>query len=306
MPLGLLLIFTVFAGFGAALFFDEADVFWPDTGFVFGASVVLSVWGLGRSSSKRLHPLYLRGNAAIGMARLGVLAPMLFCAYVLAFHADPSVHYNIFWTLLYVLMAFTSIKLFGQVAAEWFGPRLRVDVYERKNLAAGTFIGAFTAATGMIFGGAMWGTMEAEALEYGAFFESLPGYEDGWWITPWFFLMGWAICVASLILWMLGEPGHFRTRIVRERRMSDARAAAMFCIAVAITITYAVSGEYRGFWDSLVGFGFVALPVLAHGVMKPRPGQERSRDAEGLVYIGLAILGVLITPWMAGLLGLTL
>lgn len=291
-------------GIVTAIYTYEADLFWQDEGFVFGAAMVLSAWGLFRTSSLGLHDLYLRENAAIGMARLGVILGAVFCAYVLLFHADPTIVGIATW--LYVLMAFASIKLFGQLGAEMFGPRLRVDVYERKNLAAGTFIGAFTLATGMIFAGAMWGDMEADSLEYGAFFEVLPGYVDGWWITPWFFLMGWVILVLSLLIWSWGEKGSLDARIVRDRRMEDAQSAAYYCIACAIIITYAVQGDYHGFWHSLFGFSFIALPVIAHGIMKPRSGEKKSRHVEGLTYIGLAVVSIILTPLFAGFLGFEL
>lgn len=56
-------------------------------------------------------------------------------------HADPTIEG--WWTLLYAAMAFAAIKLFGQFGAEWFGPRLREDVFERRNWAAAQFIAAY-------------------------------------------------------------------------------------------------------------------------------------------------------------------
>ena len=294
---------SLFVGFFTAIFFYEADVFWPDTGFVFGAAIVVSVWGLWRSRVIGLHHLYLQGNPAIGMARLGVLGSVLWCGYVLFNHADPTI--TGIWTVLYALMAFAAIKLFGQYAAERFGPRLRVDAYERKNLAAGTYIGAFTFSTGLIFGGAMWGSMEGEALEYGWLFSLLPGYEDGWWITPWFFIMGWLILYFTMRFWFRRESSNFRTRVVRERNLEDARAASYFCIACAITIAYAVQGDYLGFWDSLIGFSVIALPILAHELLRPGSPDAHRRKGEGWIYIVMAIIGIIVAPWLGRLVGLT-
>ena len=288
--------------FSSALFY-EADVFWPDTGFVFGAVLVACVWGLWHSSSSRMHHLYLRDNAAIGMARLGVIGAALWCGYVLFNHADPTI--TGIWTLLYAAMAFASIKLFGQLGAEFFGPRLRKDVYERKNLAAGTFIAAYTFSTGLIFGGATWGSMDEESLEYGFIFRILPGYEDGWWITPWFFVMGWLILFFTMRFWFRRENSNFRTRVVRERALEDARAAGLFCIACAITIAYAVQGDYLGFFDSLVGFSIIALPILAHEIMRPGSADQPRTKGEGWIYVLMALIGIATVPWFGRLIGLT-
>ncbi len=311
---GVVIAIIAIGGFMAAWFFWTADIFWQDEGFTFFACLAATIFGLWRSSASGLHILYVRGNAAIGMARLAVVLSIAWCAYVLFVHADPTIFDYFPSTMTYVLMGLCAIKIFGQAAAELFGPKLRLDVYERKNLAAGTFIGGFTLGAGMIFGGALWGEMTPESLEYSAFFEQyLPtekhaasDAEKGWWITPWFFLMGWLIYVASLMIWLWSEKGNFAARIVRERRFNDARAAAYYCIAIAITITYGVSGDYYGFWESMFGFSFVALPVLAHGVMRPGADSERARDLEGLTYIALAVVGVLLMPWFADLLGLRL
>jgi uncharacterized membrane protein YjfL (UPF0719 family) len=290
-------------GFFSAFIFYEADVFWQDTGFVFGASLVLCMWGLWRSKVGTLHHLYLRGNAAIGAARLGVVGSVAWCGWVLFNHADPTI--TGIWTVLYAAMAFAAIKLFGQFGAELFGPRLRVDIYERKNLAAGLFVGAFTLSTGLIFGGAMWGSMDGESLEYGWIFRILPGYEDGWWITPWFFLMGWFILYLTMRFWFRRENSNFRHRIVRERRLDDAWAASCFCIACAITIAYAVQGDYLGFWDSLLGFSIIAVPILAHEALRPATPEASRPAGEGWIYIVLALVGILTIPWLGRLIGLT-
>ncbi|WP_019591650.1 hypothetical protein [Thioalkalivibrio sp. ALE20] len=313
------LMIGVWVGALSAVFFYEADIFWPDTGVVFGMALVISFFGLLWNRASRLHPLYRRGNAAIGAVRLGIILGFAWCLWVLVHHADPTIEG--FWFVLYALMAFAAIKVFGQVAGQLFGPRLQVDVFERGNLAAGVFLGAFVLATGMIFGGASWGDLEAGGLEYGWIFEVLPGYEDGWWITPWFFGMGWLILVVTLGLWIRREKTDFYRRVVRDRNMEDAKAAAYFMIACAITLTYAVHGDYRGFGDALIGFSVIALPVLGHEVMRPpaplhtgnqagdQTGDEgvpavRSRDREGVVYILLALGGVVLAPLVSTLLGL--
>lgn len=301
---GVFLIVAIVVGFFSGVIFYEADVFWQDTGVFFGLCLVASVWGFFHSSTGGLHHLYWRTNPAIGAARLGVLGAMAWCIFVLVFFADPTI--TGIWTVLYFLMAYSGIKLFGQLFAERYGPRLRIDVYERKNLAAGTFIGSFTFATGLIMGGAMWGEMTPESLSYGWLFSGLPGYEDGWWITPWFFAMGWLVLVLVMWFWFRRERANFRQRVVQERAMPNARAASYFCVACGITIAYAVQGDYTGFFESLFGFSFIALPILAHEILRPRADSSTQRDGEGWIYIVMALAGLLIMPWLADLLGLGL
>jgi len=299
-----LAVMAMIFGVMSSILFYETDVFWQDTGFFFGLSLAVTLWGLWRSRVSGMHHLYLRDNAAIGAARLGVIGAVVWCGYVLLNHADPTI--TGIWTVLYVLMAMAAIKLFGQFAAEYFGPRLRVDIYERKNLAAGTVVGSFTFATGLIFGGAMWGDMEADALEYGWLFRLLPGYEDGWWITPWFFLMGWAILFFTMRFWFKREHIDARERIVRERNQADANAFACFCIACAITIAYAVQGDYTGFFESLAGFSIIALPILAHEIMRPANPRGQRQRGEGWIYIAMALIGIITIPWVGRLFGMAL
>lgn len=319
---GCLWAIILVGGIAATIFFYLADIFWQDEGFTAFAVLILSLAAWRHTSTLSLHRLYLRENAAIGAARLGVLLALAWCAYVFFVHADPTLSFahpdNYPQTsVLFILMAWVATKVFGQSFAQRFGPNLRVDVYERKNLAAGTFIGAFALGAGMIYGGAMWGEFDPRVLEYHDLAKALlpsEAYaiesgkieEAGWWVTPWFFLLGWLAYVLSVAIWFWSERGSFRDRIVRDRSSGDARAAAYFCIAVAIICTYAVAGDYHGFLESMIGFAFVAVPVIGHGIMRPGTDSKRGRDLEGLTYVGLAVVTVLMLPWFAGLFGLEL
>lgn len=101
------------------------------------------------------HRLYLRGNPAPGILRLGVIVAMAWIAFVLWRYADPSV--TGIHVVSYLIMGYAIVKLVGQFAASWFGARIRVDAIERRNVPAALVIAAFTVATGLIFGGSLWG-----------------------------------------------------------------------------------------------------------------------------------------------------
>ena len=129
------------------------------------------------------HPLEIlavwQGGMAFHGGFLGVLLAMVWIAFVIWRHADPSVTGVYVW--FYLVMGYAAVKLLGQTTPAAFGARVRVDVGERRNLAAALLVAAFTLATGMIFGGSLWG--EADPTGEG---------EGGWWIPVTFFLLGWA------------------------------------------------------------------------------------------------------------------
>lgn len=295
----------VFCGILAGAWFYEADIFWFEEGFTFGFLCIVALWGLWNSRIGSLHPLYWRGNHGIGLTRVAVWLSMLWCVFVLAFFGDETIRG--IWTVFYLLMGYGAVKLFGQMAPARFGLRLRVDVYERRNMAAAWVIAGFTLATGMIAGGAMWGSVDDMALEYGWIFQFLPSYEDGWWITPWFFGMGWVILYITMWVWFRRERGEsgeaFGASVRRVRNEADGRAAAVFCVACALPLTDAVAGDYHGFRDSLLGFAFVALPVLAHEVLRPRVASDGRNAVELWIYLALGTAAVILTPFLSAALG---
>jgi hypothetical protein len=165
--------------------------------FVFLLSLGAALAGVVVNSTASLHPLHFRGNAAPGVVRLGTLAAMAWIAYVIAFHADPSV--TGVYVVFYLVMGYAAVKLFGQAAAHGFGFRTRVDAGERRNVAAALVIAAFTVATGMIFGGSLWGEADPVGDD-----------EGGWWIPLGFFVLGWATLMVAFALFQRGSGRGWR------------------------------------------------------------------------------------------------
>ena len=295
------LVAAVVVGFCAGLFLYEADVAWFEEGFVLGAMGTMAVWGWWHGRTFCLHDLYLRDNPGIGLVRLAVWAAMLWCVFTIFFFgSDKIVH---IWYGYYLLIGFGVIMAFGVRGVETFGLRLRVDVYERNNFAAAMFVAAFVLATGMIYGGSLWGESDPESLEYGGFFEVLPSYEEGGWIVFWFFLMGWAVLWATMKLWFIREKNVSAAKIRSDRSIADGRAAALYCLACAIPITDAVSGDYHGLADSFISFSVIAFPVLAHEIFRP-PSSEHERDPqEPWIYIVFGFGAMLVSPIISSFLG---
>jgi hypothetical protein len=171
---------------------DDAEV------IIFVLSIGAAIAGVAATSTASLHRLYFRDNPAPGIVRFGVLLAMAWIAYVLWFHADPSVTGP--YILFYLVMGYAVVKLLGQSIAQAHGFRTRVDVAERRNVPAAVVIAAFTVATGMIFGGSLWGEADPVGDD-----------EGGWWIPLTFFLLGWGTLLIAF--------GMFRRREGRRARI---------------------------------------------------------------------------------------
>lgn len=299
-------VMALMVGVCSAFFLWYADVAWLEQGFTFGAAATMGLWGWKYTNSSNLHPLYLRDNPGPGLIRFAVWAGMLWCIFtIMVFGSERIVGV---WHLFYLIIGFGAIQVFGVKGAETFGVRVRPDVFERKNWGAAMFIAAFVLSTGMIYGGSMWGeseqaTLQADLEKYGGVFQTMPSYDDGWWIIMLFFLLGWSILFVTMKLWFLREKSVTGSGIRRDRLVEDGRAAALYCLGVAIPLTDAVSGDYYGIEDSLVGFSVIALPVMAHEFLRP-PSAEAHRDpSEPWLYILIGIAATVLSPIISSTLG---
>lgn len=225
--------------------------------FVLVMSVVAALLGMAIHATSGLHRLYFRGNPAPGVVRAGILLAMGWIWYVLFFHADPSV--TALYVFFYLVMGYAVVKMFGQTVPTLFGLRFRVDVVERRNVPAGALLAAFILATGLIFGGSLWGDADPVGDD-----------EGGWWIPLSFFLLGWGCLVVAFQLFLRREKGRFMRRVKQERSMDDARAGALFLAAAAVTLTDAVSGDFWGWQHGLTTFGVLAGLLLTQEFFRSR------------------------------------
>ena len=233
--------------------------------------VVSSVVAIATAAATRteaFHRLYLRGNPAPGIVRLGVWLSMAWIGFVLWRYADPSVRG--IYVVFYLVMGYAAVKLFGQIAASMYGARTRVDAVERRNVPAALVISAFTLATGLVFGGSLWG--EADPVGDG---------EGGWWIPATFFALGWTTLVIAFGLFLRREGGRLADRLQRERSLDDARAAAGFLLGTGVALTEAVSGDFWGWRHGLLTFGVLAALVLVREAFAGVQARARHRGTAG-------------------------
>jgi hypothetical protein len=193
---------------------------------------------------------------------------MAWIGFVLWRYADPSV--TGIYVVFYLVMGYAVVKLFGQLTATLYGARTGVDAVERRNVAAALVIAAFTLATGLIFGGSLWG--EADPVGDG---------EGGWWIPLSFFLLGWITLMVAFRLFLRREHRGFARQLQRERSLDDARAAGSYLLGVGIALTEAVSGDFWGWRHGLLTFGVLAAMVIAHELFAGVQGRAHRGGTAG-------------------------
>lgn len=258
-----------------------------EVGILFVAAiiaVVMTPFTLGWT----VHRLFRRGNPAAAVPILAFAASIAWLAFVLRFYADPSVVgvYVFFYFVLGV-----AILLLGFLAPNLYGLRLSVDVYQRRNMAAAIVISAFALATGMIFGGSLWGAADPVGDD-----------EGGWWIPLGFFVAGWAVLLIASAVYIRGEPKSLRIRIVQDRSVSDAKATASYLLGVSVIVTEAVAGDFWGWTQGLLGLLVIASMTITHQLCRRRlpqwittvetqsGGRVAGRDFESIAYAVFALL----------------
>jgi len=248
-----------------------------------------------------LHRLFFRANAAAGVPILAVAASLAWIVYVLRFHADPSV-VGVYSSMYFVLGAALVLGP-GFWAPDWYGLRVSVDVFQRKNMAVAIVVGAFVLATGLIYGGCNWG--EADPVG---------GDEGGWWIPLGFFLAGWLSLIGLSGIYLAGEARSLRRRLVQDRSLAEARSAASFLLGTALVLTHAVAGDFWGWQHGLLGVGSVVLMMVTHDLCRrsvplvlttaetSQPGRAPDRHLESLAYLSIGVafwvLSFLLSRWM--------
>lgn len=271
---------------------DESEV------LILVFALMATTAALAMTAHAPLHALYFRKNPGPGFVRAGVIASLAWIWLVCMIWADESVQGV--YVFFYLVLGYAAVKLFGLLGSRLVGFRYRIDVLERRNPAAGLVVAAFVLATGLVFGGSLWGDADPVGDD-----------EGGWWIVWGFFLMGWVALVLAFRIYLRRErrrwPGSVGA-LRRSHAMEDARAAALFLLAAGVTLTDAVSGDFWGWRHGILTFGVLAGLLLAHeifaGVARAGGGRAEGgasggvkadskgpgvRATEGLVYLFLAV-----------------
>lgn len=244
------------------------------------------------------HRLFLRNNPAAAIPLLSVAAAMTWITFVLGKYADPSVVGV--YLFFYWIMGLAVVLGPGFWITALYGIRTSVDVHQRRNMAAAIVIGAFAFSTGLIFGGSNWG--EADPTS---------DAEGGWWIPVGFFLAGWFALLIVMGIYLMGERGSLRKRVVQDRSIADARAFASYLIGTALVLTHAVAGDFWGWTEGLLGVASVALLAITHELCRravpvvlttaesDHPTLGGGRYWESLAYLVIGVAFWLLTYWLS-------
>jgi len=217
------------------------------------AAAVAGVW-LCLETFTAKHRLFFRRATGAGLVRLAFLLSMAWTAYVLANHADPSVVGV--YRLFYMVLGAAVVAVFGLGASGRTGVRFTVDVLERRNPAAGLLVAAFVLATGLVFGGSVWG--EADPDGEG---------EGGWWIPLGFFLAGWISLVISTALYRRRDTGGQVRRMRQLRNPGEVLAFVLYILSCGWILTEAVSGDFYGWRHGLTAVAAIAAMLMTREIV---------------------------------------
>jgi len=250
---------------------------------IFLLSIIVSIVMFLHTSTRGLHPLFLKNNSAIGLTRLSIILSLLWMVVVLNTYADPSI--TGIYTWFYLIIGYAVVKTFGQQAVLLLGASFRALVYERKNFALALVISAFTFGTALIYGGSLWG----EADPYG-------DDEGGWWIVLGFFILGWLFLVLTVSLYIWRESKLFIANIRQDRDVESAMTFSTYILSTSIVLTEAVAGDFHGWTQGLLSFFTIAGMLVIHEIFHAKDDQPQSaprpkRDHvfESLLYILMAV-----------------
>ena len=235
----------------------------------------------------QMHPLVFRDNPWIGVVRWAFIGSVAWLCFVLAFFADPSIQGV--YVLFDLVLGITVIQTFGHLGALFFGTSFRRDVVQRKNPAAAIFLSCFLFATGLLFGGSVWGEADPDGDD-----------EGGWWIPLGFFLAGWGGLLALLGLFWFRESAGSTSTLIGDRDRWAARAAGVYTLSAAWVLTDAVAGDFHGWVHGLSAVLAVVVMLITHEIFRfaARRLGGGLRILEIVVYIAAALIIPTIGRWI--------
>jgi len=262
-------------------------------------SLAAAVAGAFTLAASRLHGFHTHANPGIGLHRVTVLLTLLWTAWVIRYHGDPSI--TGIYVFFYLVMTYAVVKVFGQLLApKTLGFDVRREAFVGRNTPVALFTASLTLATGLLIGGSLWG--EADPLS---------DYEGGWWIPFGFFLMGWVLLIAVTWLYVRRAGGRFRVQLRREHDLRAAATGAVFVLASTTLLLQGVAGDFWGWREGLLSMGTIAAMLVGHELIaRHAEGSEdtvvgpataaRINLLEQSLYIALAVAGWFASRWIAG------
>jgi hypothetical protein len=247
---------------------------------VFTASCMLGAVASVYAFSTRTHVLYKRNTVDEGIVSLSMILATVWIGYVILFHADPSV--KGFYAFSYFMMGVGSCFFLGKFGGRLVAGVRDVDVYERESSEAAIVQGALILATGIIFGGSLWG--EADPDGEG---------EGGWWIPVIFFINGWAILLLLAVIGWRRVVSHIGVHLKNKREVSRVISFALYTVSCSLIIFGQVSGDFYGWSHGILAVVSVGALLVAQEILVVRrKGEEKAPDlgTEFVVFVGVLAL----------------
>jgi len=254
----------------------------PDEIIVLVISSLISLFAFFGHLFTSRHNIMVRRSVSEGLVRLSILLSLGWIIYVLYTYADPSVVG--IYRLFYIILGLAVIHTFGIGGAGRTGMRHSVDVLERDNRAAGLLIASFVLATGMIYGGSLWG--EADPDGEG---------EGGWWIPMGFFLAGWISLLIATRLYRIRETGGVVRRMRQVRNPQEVLGFSLYILSSGWILMDSVAGDFFGWRSGMITVGAIAGMLIVHelvGLTFNRDELAKPKAMTGIeviVYIGTSV-----------------
>ena len=248
----------------------------PDEILVMAVASIICVAAVFNHLFTSRHRIMIRRSTSEGMVRLAFVLSLLWLVYVLYNHADPAVVG--IYRLFYVVLGLAVVQTFGLGGSRSTGMRRGVDVLERDNPAAGLLIASFVLATGLIFGGSVWG----EADPYGE-------GEGGWWIPMGFFLAGWLGLFVASWLYRVRETGGEVRRMRQTRDPRETLGFSLYLLSSGWILTESVSGDFYGWKQGLAPLAAIVGMLVVHDLIGLVGNRDQGVRPVAMTWIEVAV-----------------
>jgi hypothetical protein len=167
----------------------------------------------------------------------------LFAAVTIVKFSASDIVTNNLYIVFYLIMAYAVIKGAGQLDPV-YRISYRVDVLERRNSAAGFYLGARTLAIALIFAG------------------SIIGEGPGFYVVLAFFAAGWLTLEITVFLLCRMRHWNLRRLVGRDSNWASMSLIASWYFSGALVLRWACGGDFQGWEIAFRDFATKASPLF--------------------------------------------
>jgi hypothetical protein len=217
---------------------DDAEI------MMFLAACGLAGWAVYRTTLAQYHPLFFSWNPGLGFARLSVWLGYLLVAMIVIQFSASDIVTDAVYIIFYLLIGYAAVKWAGQLDPV-YRISYRVDALERRNSAAGIYLGGRTLAAALVFSG------------------SLIGEGPGFHVLLSFFFLAWGIVEAMIAMLCASRKWRIADSVKMQADIPKASVIAAWYVSLGLIMHNACAGDFLGWGPSLRDFMIKAFPVAA-------------------------------------------